>query len=86
MAMGGAWALSTELGRGGTVEQILERYESRVKPAIEAKQRVGRRMARWFVPASARRIAMRDLLLRASVKPGMSWLLAGSISGTSIVE
>jgi 2-polyprenyl-6-methoxyphenol hydroxylase-like FAD-dependent oxidoreductase len=86
MAMGGAWALSAEIGRGGSIEQILQRYESRLKPAIEAKQRAGRRMAGWFVPATRWRIAMRDLLLRASVRPGMSWLLAGSISGTSIVE
>ncbi len=86
MAMGGAWALATEVRQGGTIEDILHRYERRVKPAIEEKQRAGRRMAGWFVPASAWRIDFRDMLLRASVKPGMSWLVRGSISGTSIVK
>ena len=45
MAMGGAWALAEEVRRGGALEHVLSRYEARVKPLIESKQRSGRNMA-----------------------------------------
>ncbi|MFQ5970733.1 MAG: FAD-dependent monooxygenase [Alphaproteobacteria bacterium] len=86
MAMGGAWALAAELREAGSIEDALARYEARVKPAIERKQKAGRRMAKWFVPATRQRIALRDFMLRVSTKPGLSWLLRGILSGESIVR
>jgi 2-polyprenyl-6-methoxyphenol hydroxylase-like FAD-dependent oxidoreductase len=87
MAMGGAWALSMELAvPGSSLSDALARYESRVKPAIERKQRAGRRLAKWFVPSTSRRIVVRDWALAASKWPGLSWILANQLEGESIVR
>ncbi len=75
----GAYVLAEELAAAGDdVAAALARYELRLRPSIEQKQRAGRRLARWFVPESGWRRMVRDTVLRAS-----SWPLASSISETA---
>lgn len=91
MAMGAAWALATELGPADAdlahdgLVAALARYEARVRPAIERKQRAGRSAADWFVPKSRARIAVRDWIMRASVQPGLGWIAKRAFSSESIV-
>ncbi|WP_116246888.1 FAD-dependent oxidoreductase [Nocardiopsis sp. FIRDI 009] len=73
MAVAAAEVLGRELGAAGTsgarIGSALSRYEERVKPVIETKQAAGRRMARWFVPASTTRMLVRRQLLRLAATP-----------------
>jgi 2-polyprenyl-6-methoxyphenol hydroxylase-like FAD-dependent oxidoreductase len=80
MAVAAAEVLAQELGpaaRGGRaaeasfdgVAAALRRYEGRVKPVIDAKQRAGRGLARWFVPATEARLFVRRQALRLSSTP-----------------
>jgi 2-polyprenyl-6-methoxyphenol hydroxylase-like FAD-dependent oxidoreductase len=65
LAVAGAHALATDLrGAGHHIESALERYERRMKPAVERTQEAGRTMARWFVPDGRIRLAVRDLVIR----------------------
>ncbi|OLT30644.1 hypothetical protein BJF83_08065 [Nocardiopsis sp. CNR-923] len=67
MAVAAAEVLGRELAparSGGELAAALSRYEGRVKPVIEVKQAAGRRLARWFVPASTTRLLVRRQLLR----------------------
>ena len=75
MAMAGAYVLAEELSAAADdIGLALTRYEARLRPAIESKQRAGRGIARWFVPDSGLRLMIRDMALRAA-----SWPLAASI-------
>ncbi len=81
LAVAGADALATELrGAGHDIESALERYERRMRPAVERTQEAGRTMARWFVPDGRIRLAVRDLVMRmagsALVAPLLRRLLA----------
>ena len=76
LAMAGAYVLYHELVRSGhTVAAALSKYERRLRPVIESKQRDGRNLARWFVPDSMFKIELRDLLLRTSTWPIASRLI-----------
>jgi len=86
MAMGGAWVLADELSRRPTIGEALTAYENRIRPAIEDKQRAGRRMADWFVPASRTRIALRDAMLRVGTLPGLTWLMKRVVSSDSVLR
>ncbi len=83
MAMAGGYVLAEELAQGD-VAAALARYELRLRPAIERQQRAGRGIARWFVPDSGWRLAIRDLVLRASCWPVAAQLLQRQIAGGSI--
>ncbi len=83
MAMAGAYVLAEELAQG-EVGAALARYELRLRPSIEHKQRAGRQIAGWFVPDSTWRLALRDIVLRASVWPLASRLLKRQIAGGSL--
>jgi 2-polyprenyl-6-methoxyphenol hydroxylase-like FAD-dependent oxidoreductase len=70
LAMAGAFALAEELERAGNdVREALLRYERRVKPAASRVQAAGRRLARWFVPESRARLAVRDMAMRTAAWP-----------------
>ncbi len=84
MAMAGAYVLAEELAVGDDVAAALARYELRLRPSIEQKQRAGRRIARWFVPESGWRLIVRDTVLRASSWPLASSILKRQIAGESI--
>lgn len=87
MAMGASYVLADELARTDDVSSALPRYEARVRPAIERKQAAGRRTAKWFVPSTRRRIALRDLVLRLADVAPLSVLLRPVLTtpGGSIV-
>jgi len=75
LAMAGAFVLAQELERApGDLAAALARYEARLRPAVERKQRAGRRIARWFVPHSRMRIVLNDLAARMAGWP-LAWRL-----------
>jgi 2-polyprenyl-6-methoxyphenol hydroxylase-like FAD-dependent oxidoreductase len=86
MAMGGAYVLAEELGRHREdVATAIARYEQRIRPAILKKQKAGRGIARWFVPESRARLAVRDVVMRMSASNIGGWLLRRRISGESVI-
>jgi 2-polyprenyl-6-methoxyphenol hydroxylase-like FAD-dependent oxidoreductase len=74
MAMAGALALADALAAGPDFSAALDGYERRMLPAVRRRQRAGRRFARWFVPDSRVRLALRDLMMRMSTWPVVSQL------------
>jgi 2-polyprenyl-6-methoxyphenol hydroxylase-like FAD-dependent oxidoreductase len=86
MAMGGAYVLAEELQRSpGDVEAAIARYERRIRPAILKKQKAGRGIARWFVPDSRARLAVRDAVMRMSASAIGGWLLRRQVSADSVI-
>jgi len=86
MAVGGGYALAEELNKSpGDVVAALARYEARLRSAVDKKQASGRSIARWFVPESQFGIMLRDVFLRASVWPGLSWFVRRQFSGDSFL-
>lgn len=75
MAVAGACVLAEELLRDGDAVAAPFRYEERVRPAVVRKQRAGRRIADWFVPASRTRLRLRTAALRLTARPGLVGLL-----------
>jgi 2-polyprenyl-6-methoxyphenol hydroxylase-like FAD-dependent oxidoreductase len=86
MAVGGAYVLAEELARHDDTSVAIEAYERRLRPAIARKQKAGRGVARWFVPESALRMAVRDAVLRASASSLGGWLIRRQIAGESVLE
>jgi 2-polyprenyl-6-methoxyphenol hydroxylase-like FAD-dependent oxidoreductase len=86
MAMGGAYVLAEELDSGCVLDTALARYQERVKPFVERKQRAGRKIARWFVPESRVTLALRDLAMRMSAWPVASWFMKRQLSSESVIE
>ena len=86
MAMGGAYVLAQELSRAGRdVRGALHRYEERVKPTIEKKQRAGRRIAGWFVPHNRVQRAVNDLVTRMAGWPVAWRLIRGLLAPESVL-
>jgi 2-polyprenyl-6-methoxyphenol hydroxylase-like FAD-dependent oxidoreductase len=86
MAMGGAYVLAQEIeSRPRDLPGAFAAYERRIMPAIAKKQKAGRGIARWLVPDSALRMAVRDAVLRASASPLGAWLLQRQIAGESVL-
>ena len=75
LAMAAAYLLAQEVLRQPTIENALNRYEERLKPAIEQKQADGRRMARWTAPTTQWRIRLRNQVINSASLPGFSWFL-----------
>lgn len=78
LAMAGAYVLAHELATASPsmVSQALMRYEQRMKPVVERKQKIARRSARWFfAPENHFYLAMRQFSFRMMglpmVKPFM---------------
>lgn len=86
LAMAGAYVLHQELARQREIPVALARYEQKLRPLVESKQRTGRSLARWFVPDSEFRIELRDLFLRTSTWPIASQLTRRQIGagGTAL--
>lgn len=86
MAMGGAYVLAEELDRDGGVDAALARYQERVRPYTEQKQRAARGIARWFVPRSRFRLALRNFVMRTAAGPLTSWLVRRQLSTQSVLD
>lgn len=79
MAVSGAYTLAEELGTAqegeGDIAAALARYEAKLKPPVEKRQKAGRRLARWFVPDDQVRLALRDAAMRTTTLSLASLLL-----------
>jgi 2-polyprenyl-6-methoxyphenol hydroxylase-like FAD-dependent oxidoreductase len=85
MAMAGAYVLAEELSRGvGEVADALARYERRIRPAAEARQRQGRRNARWFLPRTNFGAHARDAVLGALLTGPWAGVVGRSLGASSI--
>ena len=87
MAMGGAYVLADELAKAGSdVPGALRRYQERVKPSIEKKQKAGRRIANWFVPKNNIRRWVSDIFTRMVDWPVLWRLAKWQLEPGSIIE
>lgn len=78
LAMTGAFVLAEELSGG--FEGAFERYQARMKPAVEHTQEFGRRFIGWMAPTSRWRISVRDMAFRLSGLPVVRNLIRGSVT------
>lgn len=70
LAVAGACLLAEELeAEKGDVGFALARYESRLRPEVESRQKAGRRLAQWFVPDDRARLLARDVAMRLATGP-----------------
>ncbi|MDX8030078.1 FAD-dependent oxidoreductase [Lentzea sp. BCCO 10_0856] len=77
LAMTGACVLAEELSAG--FEGAFDRYQARMKPAVEHTQSFGRRFIGWMAPSSRWRISLRDMAFRLSGLPVVRNLIRGSV-------
>jgi 2-polyprenyl-6-methoxyphenol hydroxylase-like FAD-dependent oxidoreductase len=75
LAMAASYLLAQEILRQPTFKIAFDRYEARLRPAIEQKQADGRRLARWTAPTTQWRIRLRNQVINSASLPGISWLL-----------
>jgi 2-polyprenyl-6-methoxyphenol hydroxylase-like FAD-dependent oxidoreductase len=85
LAMAGSYVLAGEVA-SGELRDGLRRYEDRLRPIVDRRQRAGRDMARWFVPESRFTIALRDLALRLSVWPVVSAIVRNRLASESFLR
>ena len=88
IALAAGYALADELQHARAVEEALFRYEARLKPVVERKQRYGRRTAKWLVPPDRWTIFLRDRVLNLAGMPAFYGLLRPVLAGgkESIVQ
>lgn len=73
LAMAGAYILAGELDRcAGDYTTAFERYEWRLRPLIERKQRGALRLGGWFAPRTAAGLLGRNLLTRFAAFPSLA--------------
>jgi 2-polyprenyl-6-methoxyphenol hydroxylase-like FAD-dependent oxidoreductase len=86
LAAAGGYVLSEELAStADDVPGALARYARRVRPAAARKQAAGRKIAGWFVPSSAARLAVRDFALRTSTWPIAAGFMRRTLAAESLV-
>ncbi|MCE0488385.1 FAD-dependent monooxygenase [Ornithinimicrobium sediminis] len=81
LAVAGAYVLGRELAAGGPVEDALARYQQAWQPIVEAKQEVGRRGAKWFLPSSRTRLWLRRASLKLTALPGWDRIAGQGLVG-----
>lgn len=86
VAMGGAYLLAAELRFTPGVRTALARYQWRLEPSIARHQASAIRMARWVVPSSKTRLAVRDKLLHAMLWPGVSALVRAELVADDLLD
>jgi 2-polyprenyl-6-methoxyphenol hydroxylase-like FAD-dependent oxidoreductase len=70
LAMAGGYVLAEELSVApNRIPDALQNYERRLRPSVEKKQKVGRRMVSWFLPKNRLQIALRDFGTRLAATP-----------------
>lgn len=79
MAVCGAYTLAEEFGAAQEGEEdiaaALTRYESKLRPPVQKRQKAGRRLARWFVPEDHARLVVRDAVMRMTTSSLASLVL-----------
>ena len=84
LAMASAYILAHELAKSRSdVGRGAAHDERKLRPKIEKKQKAGRRLARWFVPANRVDLAIRDFVMRMAAWPITSHLLRFTFSPES---
>ena len=85
MAMAEAYTLAGELAvaRGGHAAAF-ETYERFLRPYVERKQQGARRFAASFVPGSAYGLWIRNAIINAASRLGLTRLLFGAQMRTGI--
>ena len=88
MAVSGAYTLAEELAeaREEGIAAALARYEGKLKPPVEKRQKAGRRMARWFVADNRAILAVRDAAMRTATSPLASLLLRRRFASGNTVK
>jgi 2-polyprenyl-6-methoxyphenol hydroxylase-like FAD-dependent oxidoreductase len=85
LAMAGAYILADELSAAGVdVAAATARYEKRLRPVVEKKQRAARKMARWFLPSNSAMLFLRNSIIRAGNLAPARFLLKRAISPEGI--
>jgi 2-polyprenyl-6-methoxyphenol hydroxylase-like FAD-dependent oxidoreductase len=84
LGIGGAYVLAEELAAAPTIEAGLERYEQTWRPIATERQEVGRRVARWFLPASRRDVLLRRAVLRLGNLPWLDRVIVKAIAGNRV--
>jgi 2-polyprenyl-6-methoxyphenol hydroxylase-like FAD-dependent oxidoreductase len=81
LGLGGAYVLAEALAGAPSIEDGLERYERTWRPLVTDRQEVGRRAARWFLPATQRQVRLRRVALKLARLPGLDRMVVTSIAG-----
>ncbi len=70
LAMAGAVVLADALAdRPGAIGEALAAYEARLRPWVDAAQRMARRNVRLFTPANRFQLLGREAVLRVAARP-----------------
>jgi 2-polyprenyl-6-methoxyphenol hydroxylase-like FAD-dependent oxidoreductase len=76
LALAGAVVLADALAdRPGAIDEALAAYEARLRPWVEAAQRMARRNARLFTPANRVQLLAREAVLRLAAFPFLAPLI-----------
>ncbi|HWB80188.1 MAG TPA: FAD-dependent oxidoreductase [Nannocystaceae bacterium] len=76
LAITGAYVLARELAQGTDIDRALSRYQTRMRPAVEAHRRCGRRRIAWMLPPYGIVAALRDRALDVVARGRLVGLLA----------
>ncbi len=85
MAMAGAYFLAEELSQNADHHVAFQRYEQRLRPYIEQKQKKARNFAPTFVPTSEMRIALTQWAIRLIDLPPITRLVSKQLNLKSII-
>jgi 2-polyprenyl-6-methoxyphenol hydroxylase-like FAD-dependent oxidoreductase len=85
MAMAGAYFLADELRQHADHRVAFRRYEERLRPYIEQKQKKARKFAPTFVPSTERRIALTQWAIRLIDLPPITRLVSKQMNLKSII-
>ncbi|MBI1260006.1 MAG: hypothetical protein GC204_21265 [Chloroflexi bacterium] len=86
MAMAGAYFLAEELRQNTDHHSAFQRYEQRLRPYVEQKQKKARNFAPTFVPSSQRRISMTQWAIRLIDLPPVTRLVSKQLNLKSIID
>jgi 2-polyprenyl-6-methoxyphenol hydroxylase-like FAD-dependent oxidoreductase len=75
--MSSGYVLADALNREATPGAAFESYEKRLRPSLDRRQAMQRRLTKWLVPATAAQILLRNAALTLANQPLMGWLLKG---------
>ncbi len=85
MAMAGAYFLAEELRQKADHHVAFQRYEQRLRPYIEQKQKKARKFAPTFVPSSELRITLTQWAIRLIDLPPVTRLVSKQLNLKSII-
>ena len=85
MAMAGAYFLAEELRQNADYHVAFQRYEERLRPYIEQKQKTVRKFAPTFVPGSELRIALPQWAVRLIDLPPITRLVSKQLNLKRII-